>query len=54
MAKLSAKGKGRLGWWGFGLLCGVVFGSFVPSCGDFITDSASDVAGNAAEAVGVD
>jgi hypothetical protein len=54
VAKMNAKNKGRLSWWVFGAFCGIIFGSLVPSCGDFLTSSASDVAGNATEAVGLD
>lgn len=51
---VSSKAKGRIGWVLLGFLGGIVFGSLVPSCGNFLTDSASDVAENAAEAAGLD
>jgi len=50
----NSKTKGRFGWTSLGVLIGIIFGSLVPSCGDFLTSSASDVADNASEAVGLD
>lgn len=38
-----SKNKGRAGWWSFGLVFGLVLGSFIPSCGTFIVSQPARV-----------